>query len=341
MKSATLADNDVRRFPTAAALRVLTGAGILWFVISRADLGQLSLRWDTRASFGFAFTVAIIAIAQVLSTVRWKLILGKEAGASFGYLLRVNLVGIFFSLFLPTSVGGDAVRAVAISRTSPQPVWAVTTVFMERALGLIAMFLILAVGALLAPTVFTAALAATTLNWRPAPVLVIGAILVAAALAWLALRLARNHPRLQRAFDELKTLGANVRANPRGFGAALLVSFLVQLAYVVAWYQLAVALRLPPDLQEFLVFVPFVSIAAMLPVTIAGIGLREGTAALLLSPHGVAAADAIAYSLLYFAAFLIIGLVGAAVFAFGGLHGGGPSRFRPARSDLEPSSSPR
>lgn len=316
-----MTEQSVRRFPKSVVLRVATGAGILWFVIHRADLGELSLTWDARASVGFAATVAVIAVAQVLSALRWKLILGEDPGAPFRYLLRIYLVGLFFSLFLPTSVGGDAVRAVAISRTSTKPVWAVSTILFERVLGLLAMFLILGVGAALAPTVFRAALSATTLNWNPAPVVVVSVIVAAAVLGFFVIRFVAQQPKLRRIVDEVTTLWSNIRNHPRNFVAALFVSFLVQGAYIFAWFQLAVALRLPPPAEEFLVFVPFVSIAAMLPVTIAGIGLREGTSALLLAPHGVAAADAVAYSLLYFAAFLMIGILGGVAFAFGGLRG--------------------
>lgn len=317
-----MTETRIRHFPASALLRVTAGGGILWFVISRADLGQLSLSWDARASFGFVSTVVIIAIAQGLSAVRWKLILGEDAGAPLGYLLRIYLVGLFFSLFLPTSIGGDAVRAVFISRTSSNPVWAVSTILFERALGLLAMVLILAVGVLFAPTMFRDALSGTRLSWNPTPV-GLGVAVIVVVLGSVAILVIARHPKLRRVIEQMHTLSSRIRNHPREFGAALFISFLVQAAYVLAWYQLAVALRLPTPLGAFLVFVPFVSIAAMLPVTIAGIGLREGTAALLLASHGVAAADAVAYSLLYFAAFLIMGVVGGVAFASGGLRAPG------------------
>lgn len=328
-----MTETRVRRFPASALLRIAAGGGILWFVIHRADFGQLSLTWDARASFGFVSTVAIIAIAQGLSALRWKLILGEDAGTPLGYLLRVYLVGLFFSLFLPTSVGGDAVRAVSISRSSTKPIWAVSTILFERALGLVAMFLILAGGVFFAPAMFRAALSATRLDWTPTPIGV-GVTVAVIVLGFLALRFVARHPKVHRVIREVHTLWPNIRNNPSGFGAALFVSLLVQAAYVLAWVQLAMALRLPTPVEAFLVFVPFVSIAAMLPVTIAGIGLREGTAALLLAPQGVAPADAVAYSLLYFAAFLIVGIVGGTLFAFGGLRGPGE---RPATPRLEAS----
>jgi uncharacterized membrane protein YbhN (UPF0104 family) len=120
-------------------------------------------------------------------------------------------------------------------------------------------------------------------------------------------------------------------SRPGELAAALGVSVLVQGAYVAAWVQLAAALRLPVPAAEFLVFVPFVSIAAMLPLTVSGIGLREGAWVLLLAGHGVAAADAVAYSLLYFVAYLAVGAAGGVVFA---LRGMAPAASRTASSTV-------
>jgi branched-subunit amino acid transport protein len=88
---------------------------------------------------------------------------------------------------------------------------------------------------------------------------------------------------------------------------------------VAAWMTLGAGLRLPVGWGEMLVFVPFVSLAAMVPVTVAGIGVREGAWALLLAPYGVAAADAVAFSLLYFLAFCLVGAAGGVVFALQGM----------------------
>ena len=303
-----------RRFDAKTLVRVALGFLILAFVLSRIDLDALTLRWDSRATTGFILCIAIIAGGQLLSALRWRLVLGDE-GSSFTYLLRLYLISLFFSLFLPTSVGGDAVRAVAISRSSRRPAWAVSSIVFERRLGLVAMFLLLAVGAMLTPAVFKSALERTSLDLDFSPLQIAIAITAAAIIGIVALRFIMRHPKFRSIAVEAGALWTSFRDRPGAFGAALVVSVLVQGAYIIAWYVLAIALRMQVPAVDFLVFVPFVSIAAMLPVTVAGIGLREGAAALLLAQHGIVAADAVAYSLLYFAAFLIIGVAGGVAFA--------------------------
>jgi hypothetical protein len=307
------------RLPVGLLVRILAGGALLALVISRVDPAALTLRWDARTALGVAATVALGFLAQLLSAARWRLVLGGDAAPPFGYLFRIYLVGFFFSLFLPTSVGGDAVRAVSVSRASRRPAWAVSSVVFERMLGLAAMFALLFGGALVAPAVFRRAVDGVGVAWSPTPAQ--GAITVAvlALLGLMAARLLRRSERVRSVAADAAAVWTGLAARPRSLAAAVGVSLGVQATYAAAWLVLAFALRLPVPALGFLVLVPLVSIAAMLPLTVSGIGLREGAWVLLLAPYGVAAADAVAFSLLYFASMLAVGAAGGALFALRGI----------------------
>lgn len=323
-----MTDTPARRGARATPglfLRIGAGVLLLAFVASRVDFATLTVRWDARAAAGAAATLALVVLAQALSALRWRLVLGPDDAAPLGRLLRLYLVGQFFSLFLPTSVGGDAVRAVAVSRGARRPAWAVSSVVFERFLGLVAMFALLTLGGVLAPGVFRASAGRASLGWTPTAAQLVAGGIALVALAAVGIRLLRRSPRVRRVAGEAAALWTHFAARPGAFAAALAVSALVQGAYVAGWAALALGLRLPVRPEEMLVFVPFVSIAAMLPVTVSGIGVREGAWVLLLAPYGVSAADAVAFSLAYFLAFLLVGAAGGVLFALGGL-GGGPQR---------------
>lgn len=293
----------------------MLGISILVFLLTRSDLKSLTITWTTTTSIGFGCAVLALACAQLFSAIRWKYVLGDDARIPF--LLRVYLVGLFFSLFLPTSVGGDAIRAVAVSRSSKRPGWAMSSIVLERMLGLIAMFGLLACGALLAPSVFRVATGSASLDLsRPA-----GRTMAAAAVvlgsAMIFLPVAVRHPAVKRVFSDALGLWLDFARRPASVGAAVVASVFVQTTYLCVWYILALALRLPIPFTHLLVFVPFVSIAAMLPITVAGIGLREGAWVMLLGKYGIGSADAVAFSLIYFGAVLIVSLVGGILFALG------------------------
>lgn len=307
------------RATVGVLVRLGLGAALLAFVLLRADLGAATLRWDARASAGLAAAVALVSLAQLLSAARWRLVLGPDDAPPLGRLLRLYLVGQFFSLFLPTSVGGDAVRAVAVSRGARRPAWAVSSVVFERFLGVIALVAMLGIGGWVAPAVFRASAGRATPAIDPGPAQGAIVVVLLAAITFAGWRMMMRSGRIRRIAAEAAALWTGLASRPMAFGAALAASLGVQGAYVAAWQALAGGLRLPVGWGEMLVFVPFVSLAAMVPVTVAGIGVREGAWALLLAPYGVAAADAVAFSLLYFLAFCLIGAAGGLVFALEGI----------------------
>lgn len=324
----------------------MAGVGILAFVVSRVDFGTMTLRLDAGAVIGFLATIVLVLVVQLLSALRWRLVMGKEASPGLPTLIRITLIGLFFSNFLPTSVGGDAVRTVAVAKVSSKPAWAVSSVFFERFLGTLAMLVLLAAGALAAPSVFDAAISGATFSSAPAAGMAAAAGLVVLAAGVVAWRVLRRSERVRDVAREAAALWTGIGERPREYAAAFGVALAVQALYAAAWYQLSAALGLAVPPAEFLVFVPFVSIAAMLPVTISGIGVREGAWALLLAPYGIGEADAVAFSLLFFLAFLIVGALGGALFALGGLGvkaevGTGEPALAPAVPSVDPLAGPQ
>lgn len=106
-----------------------------------------------------------------------------------------------------------------------------------------------------------------------------------------------------------------VAREPRRLLAAIALGLAVQAAYVVAWIVLARTLDLPLPLTSFLITVPLVSLSTMAPITLSGVGVREGAWILLLKPYGVPAADALALSLIYFGCWMVVAGIGGLWFA--------------------------
>ena len=92
---------------------------------------------------------------QAISTLKWRILQGPVGLPSTPYLrlLGFYFTGMFFNLFLPTIIGGDAVKALLLARETGAPARATMSVFMERNTGLCALLLIALVAAYLAPPV--------------------------------------------------------------------------------------------------------------------------------------------------------------------------------------------
>jgi uncharacterized membrane protein YbhN (UPF0104 family) len=107
------------------------------------------------------------------------------------------------------------------------------------------------------------------------------------------------------------------RREPAAAARVLGVSLGYQLVLIVAAWMAAHALGLNVGITVLLAFMPAVAMAQVLPISIGGLGLREGALVLLLRPLGVSSGHAIALGLLIYGMTLAISLLGAPAFAVG------------------------
>ena len=149
-----------------------------------------------------------------------------------------------------------------------------------------------------------------------------GAVLLAAVL--LAAASPRLGGRLVRTDGWVRFVGAvhlglaRFRGKPRAAVEVLLVGVAYQLAVVLAAFLAAHALGLDVSPTAALAFMPAVAIAQVLPISVGGLGIREGAFVLFLGPLGVPAGQAVALGLLVYGLNLAVSLLGAPAFAVGG-----------------------
>jgi uncharacterized membrane protein YbhN (UPF0104 family) len=310
-----------RRGFLQVAVRVTLGLLLLGFILSRVDTSSLTVQPGPRLFVGIAAAVTLIVVAQLYSALRWKVILGSPV-LTWGYLFRLYLIGAFFSLFLPTSIGGDAVRTTAAARSTGRTGEVISSVLLDRLFGVGALVFYLAVGAITSGELLAQMLA--TVSWSTPGWVPLGAAALGMLSLLLAWRFRARFRRASRLAGEAWLLMKRCWHSPQVFFRALLLALLVQAVYIAVWSVLAISLGFDLPLGLFLLAVPLVSLAAMLPVTFSGLGVREGAWLLILAPFSLSAADAVTFSLLYFLAFVGVGVIGGLVFVTRG------TEFQPA-----------
>jgi uncharacterized membrane protein YbhN (UPF0104 family) len=255
--------------------------------------------------------LGVYLLAQVASSVRWRLLArvhGLEGG--HGRFLAYYFIGSFFNLVLPTSVGGDVVRAWYLARQADgRRTAAFLSVLADRANGLAVLIAVACV-----------ALACYALP-LPAWVTVTVVGLGAAAVAGLALLPAL--PRLEGRLTSRPRLREVVRGagvylrHPGALLWATLLSAVVQVANLVVAWLVGRSLGLGVPLAYYGILTSVVAVLTLLPVSVNGMGLREWGTALLLKPVGVSPAHAVTLSLLTFAVQAVTSLGGCVVYLFG------------------------
>jgi len=301
------------RRAAALALRVGVSVGILAYLVSILDWDHLRrLAGQIRPGALWAAPALVIA-SFYLGGVRWSLLLrhfGVPLRAREGF--AIYLIGGFYNILLPGVLGGDVIRIslCAAQFRKPIPEVAVTTM-MERGLGLLAVLLVGAAASLLLPVAWAERLGPIGVVL---PVMAVGAV-VAAAVGWAALHLSSAAlSRREFAWRPLRALvrvAGRLRELPaRTLLLALGLSVLCHLAAFLAAYLLGGAIGIDLPLRIYCVVMPLVTLSTVLPISLGGLGVREGALTLLLARAGVAPSDAVALAFLLYLNMAAVALVG-------------------------------
>jgi glycosyltransferase 2 family protein len=267
--------------------------------------------------------LGIYGVAQLLSCIRWRMLsrpLGFEQPLS--YFLGYYFIGMFFNLLLPTSVGGDVVRAWYLDDHSGRRLPAFVSVFVERCSGLVVL-LTLACGAdLFCPIALPA-----WVSWSVWSTL--GALGLAGGGAWLycglqsadcGLEIHRTDSRPGRCQvlqSAICTLQSAITERPGLLISTTLLSLGVQAANVVLVWLVGLAIGAPIPASYYWIVVPMVSLMQVVLPSLNGHGVREGGLILFLAEVGVSQGTAVSLGFLWFSVMATASLAGGLVYLFG------------------------
>jgi uncharacterized membrane protein YbhN (UPF0104 family) len=295
----------------------LLGSLILVALLAwRIDWRQVASAFAQLNVMYWLAALGLYLLTQGVSTLRWQMLAGMLGlGGRLRDYLAFYFVGMFFNLVLPTSVGGDVVRAWYLGRQQgPVPptgrrTSAFLSVLADRVNGFAVLILVACAAALCCPTPLPRWISWTVAGMGAACVL---GLAMLPALPWLQ-KVLPAHPRLTHLMEG----AALYLRDRRGMFAVTVLSLVVQVANIlIAWLVgEGLGLQVPP--LYYGVLIPLVSILTLLPISLNGMGLREGGTVLLLAPLGIASAPAVTLSLLIFAVYTAASLAGGVVYLFG------------------------
>jgi uncharacterized membrane protein YbhN (UPF0104 family) len=301
-------------------LRVGLSVALLAWVLTQAGLEQLIATAREADLRLYALAVGLAAAGIVVRAARWQVLLNAVgARLPFSRTLYLYFVGAFFNTFLPTGFGGDVVRVLEAGpgATSQQ---AAGTALVDRLTGFVVLFALALVSLpfayrLLPPQV--AALIAVL-----AVAVLAGSVLLfeGRLLRWLTGWLPRS---LSLAGDAWigRTYSVITACGRRGIIGALLFSLWFNLQHILENVLTARALGVDVSPWVFFLFVPVIAATLLVPISIAGFGVRESLYVALFGPLGVSPAQAVALSLATYGLDILMGLVGGLVYLGAGLLG--------------------
>ncbi|MBF0188342.1 MAG: flippase-like domain-containing protein [Magnetococcales bacterium] len=255
-----------------------------------------------------AFATAMLCI--FLSVFRWIAVLETmKVSIKYLYGLQLVLIGIFFNQALPSTVGGDAVRAWRLYRDGYPGGLSVRSVMMDRIIALVGLTLLVV---LCLPLLYFQ-LGNSLSFWM------ILALIMAAASAVVTLLLLKHLPerfqtnKITRGLVTLSSDAWQILHHARIARITLGISMFIHASVTFVVYCLALALSIEVSFLACLVLVPPVVLVSVVPISLAGWGVREGAMIAAFGFIGIPAQEAFVLSVGFGLVILATGLPGGPV----------------------------
>ena len=317
----------------AARLGASAALIFLVFFLGHIGLTQMHRTLSNVAGWPLAAAASCYLVAMLAAAYKWRELL-REQGISLSLLrvLRLNYIAVFYNLILPGQESGNAVKAVLLGHASRKAnkVWA--SVLVDQVVLALATALMTVVGLLLNPH-----LPGWPIWMGLACCFLVGSLLAQALFLnrrlsdpldnWLrplsrVLRLPwkRNGQAPAHAAEEtlpgewLAPLWDGLRSYQttwRRLALVLLLSLVFEVAMIAVVYQFSLGLGIHVSFLNLAWVMTLVSIAQALPISLAGVGIRDSALVYFLGVLGVASTLALELSLSILALNVLMGLPGA------------------------------
>ena len=296
-------------------LKLLVSVGLLGYLLARIHIERFL---QTFASANFSYIVIallVYLVTQAVSAMRWTA-LARPLGVNtpFKDMTRYYLIGMFFNLFAPGTVGGDVSRVYYLVRDENARVQgrsvptmnAAMSVLMDRAIGMIVLVWLGAAGLLLFPY-YAVPHSARVATFLLSIGLLVGALIMPLVRWLLPTDTHQFIVKLRLAFSAY-------RRHWRALVIAAVFSLVIHL--VQAWMHVVMgrALDLNVPFSFALIVYPLVGTFSAIPISLNGLGLREGGYVVLLSVIGIGTEKGIAFGILLFLVVACDSLIGGIMY---------------------------
>lgn len=300
--------------------RGLVSVLLLFYLFTMIEWNRFMVLFAQIEKGSLLLASTLLMLGLLFAAIRWHHLLASlRIHQKIRKLYAYYLMGSFYSIFLPGVIGGDIVRIGICAKETKSSVGVITTsVLIERLCGVIILFIMGSLVIFTLPLEFSSALGEPMVKALPAVTTLCLLSLVAAFVIGRRFR--------DRWVDEKKRSGLVkqlvhildlvIRLPYSTFLVLIFYSALFQSADILASFAIAKALKISVPLSFFYGIMPIVYISTILPVSLGGLGVREGILVYLLADVGVLASDAVALSFLIYFNRVVIGSIGGIIQIF-------------------------
>jgi len=220
------------------------------------------------------------ALGLFISAFRWQILIKAQGDqARLSFLAKSYLVGAFFNNFLPSRIGGDVSRIHDGSRYSQTLLKSSAIILVERLSGIIVLLVFASVASF-----FRISIAREIpIVWISLLLGLLGLLLIFIFFTPFADRLIKKIPdkklltKIKSKIFDFKNIILQYKDKKIALAKTLFWAFLLQINVILHFFLIGKALHLQIQFFDYFIFIPIVLLIQLIPVTINGLGLREGS----------------------------------------------------------------
>ena len=296
-------------------LRILVTVVLLYIIFKSLNYAQLKSSLKTLKYLPYIIAVALIILNTFLLTERLHVLFGVfKRKISYFKTLKYYLIGLFFNQTLPTSVGGDSVKGYLMGKEVNDIAAGVIITFIDRVIGVITMLIYLFIAVLIGGY--------KILDRKEfLYLLVVVTIVTIAVILIFSHRFSKffysiTFKKIEHKFKFLHKVKEaykfflSTKKQKKIYLFSFINSLLAQISLVIAVYFVGLALSINIQLLDYFIIMPIIFIVSMIPISIGGFGVREGTFVYILGRYGIPSEKALSLSLLFIFIFIGISIIG-------------------------------
>lgn len=298
------------------AIKIAISTGLMIFLLSKISIDELVRLVSTLDVRIFLLGIFCLFLSNLLGSYQWHQLLGASGvKLRFAQTFQFYFVGLFFNNFMPANIGGDAVKVYDVTKIGSSAYQVIAVTLLDRLLGIFSLCLLAVVA--------TGYLAWTNGEGPYGIYFVVFVACMIPALGFYFFKPLGNllrkivtfirplslDTRISSVLDFLGEFKGRKPLVARLVGLSLVIQTLRVLTHVLIGLSLGITLNLTV-LCQFFVFVPLLSLAMIPPITINGLGIREGLGIVLFANAGLSKADAFTMEFLTYVVSVLVSLVG-------------------------------
>ena len=302
----------------AVLLKVIVSLGLITFLINQVDFKAIVNILKNVDITMIIYAMILLTIQVFIATTRWQFVLKcQKIMLDYKNTLQILWSGLFFNQAMPSSVGGDVIRGYYLKKQGITLGRATLGVLMDRLFGMVGLALLVVASLPLLFELINDSIA------RSGVLIIALGISLALLFIFFTDKLPGNfsHLKVIRGFYSLSQDGRHcISKNYNGL-IIIIISIFIHLISVVTVMTMAIGLGINVEWSGFLLIIPLVTLMMVVPISIAGWGVREGVMVVGFGYLGVAPEAALALSILYGLLMLVVALPGGVVWALKRNHG--------------------